>query len=72
LIKVKNAETGKLNWVDTSNAATRKNYKNWYSNIDKNLNDFFARNGIDSVNISTDQDYIKPLIQLFKKREARF
>jgi len=72
LIKGKNAETGKLNWVDTSNAATRKNYKNWYSNIDKNLNDFFARNGIDSVNISTDQDYIKPLIQLFKKREARF
>ncbi len=72
LIKVKNAETGKLSWVDTSSAQTRRNYNNWFKNIDQQLNDLFKRGGIDAVNISTDQDYIKPLIQLFKKREARF
>jgi len=72
LIKVKNAETGKYKWVDTSSTQTRKNYNNWFLESDKNLNDLFTLNGIDAVNISTDQDYVKPLIQLFKKREARF
>ncbi len=72
LIKVKNAETGKYTWVDTSNNKIRKNYNKWFRDIDKNLSDFFTRSGIDAVNISTGHDYIKPLIQLFKKREARF
>lgn len=71
LIKVKNAETGKLSWVDTSSAQTRKNYNNWFKNLDQDLNELFIRSGIDAVNISTDEDYIKPLIQLFKKRESR-
>ncbi|MCD4678903.1 MAG: DUF58 domain-containing protein [Bacteroidales bacterium] len=71
LIKVKNAETGKLSWVDTSSAQTRKNYNHWFKNLDHDLNELFIRSGIDAVNISTDEDYIKPLIQLFKKRESR-
>ncbi len=71
LVKVKNAETGRFSWIDTSNIQTRVNYSKWFNNIDKNLNEFFSRNGIDAVNISTDQDYIQPLIKLFKKREAR-
>ncbi len=72
LVKLKNAETGRLSWVDTSSAQTRKNYNKWVKELDKNLNDLFIRSGIDAVNISTDEDYIKPLIQLFKKRESRF
>jgi hypothetical protein len=71
-MKVKNAETGEYTWVDTSSAQTRKNYNNWFMNIDKKLKELFSRDGIDAINISTHEDYIKPLVQLFKKREARF
>jgi hypothetical protein len=35
------------------------------------LNDTFRRSGVDVVRIGTDQDYVKPLIGLFKKRTAR-
>lgn len=72
LVKMKNAETGNYLWVDTTSSRIRENYKKWYNDMDKKLNDLFTRGGIDAVNISTDQDYVKPLIQLFKKREARF
>ena len=35
------------------------------------LNKIFANNGIDNTLIYTDADYVKPLMQLFKKRESR-
>jgi uncharacterized protein (DUF58 family) len=72
LIKVKNAETGKKIWVDTSNAKVRSNYFIWSKRTDKKLDNLFTRSGVDVAKIRTDQDYVKPLINLFKRREARY
>ena len=71
LMWIKNAETGKQMWIDTSSANVRFNYKNWYEKHNKYLSDIFIKSGLDVVKIRTDQDYVKPLINLFKKREAR-
>jgi len=71
MIRVKNAETGQRIWVDTSSKATRDSYKAWSMKHERYLNDVFLKSGVDIVKIRTDQDYVKPLIALFRKRTAR-
>jgi uncharacterized protein (DUF58 family) len=71
LTKFKDGETGKSIWVDTSSKTIRNQYSQWYNENEKRLKKIFAKNGIDVANVRTDQDYVKQLITLFKKREAR-
>jgi len=72
LTKVFNKETGKRMWVDTSSSKTREDYRRWWREHDEYLHKLFLKSGVDSAHISTDQDYVKPLVGLFKRREARF
>jgi uncharacterized protein (DUF58 family) len=71
LIRVKNAENGQRIWVDTSNRKTREAYASWSVKHGRYLNDVFIKSGVDIVKIRTDQDYVKPLIGLFRKRSSR-
>jgi uncharacterized protein (DUF58 family) len=71
LVRFKNAETGHQMWVDTSDHRIRENYRNWFVKQQEMVNDLFLRSGVDVARIRTDQDYVKPLVNLFKKRGAR-
>jgi uncharacterized protein (DUF58 family) len=71
LVKFKDAETGKNMWVDTTDYSTRKSYKDWHNENEKYLKKVFLKSGVDVANIKTDEDYVKPLINLFKRRAAR-
>jgi uncharacterized protein (DUF58 family) len=71
LVRFRNAETGNQMWVDTSDSRIRENYRMWYIKHMETLNDLFLRSGVDVAKIRTDQDYVKPLVSLFKKRGAR-
>jgi uncharacterized protein (DUF58 family) len=71
LVRMLDAETGKLKWIDTSNAAIRQQYSKTSLKRDARLKDIFNRSGVDSATISTSQSYIKPLMNLFKKRESK-
>jgi hypothetical protein len=71
LLKVKNAETGKQMWIDTSDAKLRRAFYNKTDQHEKYLTQMFLKGGIDNASIATDQDYVKPLVSLFKKREGR-
>jgi uncharacterized protein (DUF58 family) len=71
LVRFRNAETDKQMWVDTSDTRIRENYRMWYIKHQETVNDLFLRSGVDVAKIRTDQDYVKPLVNLFKKREAR-
>lgn len=64
----KDAETNEIRWIDTSNKKIRTNYNNWWKEHEKNLNETFLRFGIDFLKLRTDQDYVKPLMNLFKRR----
>lgn len=68
LVKMKDAETGQYNWVDTSSVAVRRAYAKWWNDTEVSLKQTFSRCNVDSVAISTNEDYVKPLIKLFKKR----
>jgi uncharacterized protein (DUF58 family) len=71
LTKFKDAETGENIWVDTSNPATRKIYENWFNENESYLKRVFIKSGVDVAKVRTDEDYVKPLVNLFKRREAR-
>ena len=59
LMKVRDAETGHEQWIDTSSRALRRQGV---------LNETFTKSNVDSVSIRTDQDYVKSLLNLFAKR----
>ena len=71
LVKFKDAETGKERWVDTSSRAWHDAYQRMIQQEAARLNRLFTMQGIDNTLIYTDEDYVKPLMQLFKKRESR-
>ncbi|PKQ64444.1 hypothetical protein BZG02_06445 [Labilibaculum filiforme] len=68
LIKIKDAESGEYSWIDTSNKKVRENYAKWWADNDNLLTETFKKSGVDVANIRTDQDYVRSLIALFKRR----
>ena len=68
LVKLKDAETNQYNWVDTSSKAVRDAYKKWWIENDLSIKSTFRKCGVDNVSVNTDDDYVKALISLFKKR----
>ncbi|MDR0955236.1 MAG: DUF58 domain-containing protein [Rikenellaceae bacterium] len=68
IIEMKDAETGRKIWFDSSSARAREAYnRRWQADsqvIDKTLN----RRRIDHVSVATDGDYVQSLIQLFAQR----
>lgn len=68
IIRMKDAETGQYAWVDTTSVKLRRNYANWYKSMDASVNETLVKAGVDFASIATDQDYVRPLINLFKKR----
>ena len=72
LLKMKDAETGKELWVDTSSKKIRTAYKTHWLKSDAYVEDLFNKTGTDYAKLRTDLSYIAPLMNLFKKREAGY
>ena len=68
LIRVKDAETGKEQWIDSSSKAVRKAHHDWWVEKQLQLSEMFTRSNVDIVSVRTDQDYVKALMNLFAKR----
>jgi len=68
MIKLKDAETGNYIWVDSSDRMARSIYRKWWKDLSAQLDYSFKKSRVDYVSISTNHDYVKSLITLFKKR----
>jgi len=68
MIKLKDAETDNYTWVDSSDPRAREIYRQWWIKLSTQLDNNFRKSGVDYVNISTNHDYVRALISLFKKR----
>ncbi len=68
LMKVCDAETGHMQYIDTSSKALRKAHHDWWTEKQAVLYETFSKSNVDSVSIRTDQDYVKSLLSLFAKR----
>jgi uncharacterized protein (DUF58 family) len=71
MIKLKDAETGEYLWVDSSSKNVREIYRRHWRDRNKQLDNLLKKTGLDYVNISTREDYVKSLVALFKKREHK-
>lgn len=68
LIKLIDAETGELKWVDTSDKKVRTQFIVNAKKHEAYLKDIFNKSGVDAANINTVDSYIPPLTNLFKRR----
>jgi uncharacterized protein (DUF58 family) len=67
-VKVTDSESGVEKWVDTTSLAVRDTYSRWWTSHMDLITGTFRRCGVDSTDLRTDTDYVKPLIKLFKNR----
>ncbi|MBD5256874.1 MAG: DUF58 domain-containing protein [Bacteroides sp.] len=71
LLRVQDLETGKERWLDTSLPSTRKALVKWWYEHQQNMTGTMRRCRVDSVSVATDEDYVKALMTLFRKRASR-
>ena len=59
-MKIKDAETGKEQWIDSSSAGVRAAYKEWWEKRQAKMSDTFKKCRVDSVSVRTeDEDVYK-------------
>lgn len=68
ILKLRDLETGHELYVDSSSKSVRLAHREWWNKNQKMLADTFAHSNVDNVSIRTDEDYVKSLMMLFKRR----
>lgn len=68
IIKMRDAETGEDYYVDSSSKKVRQAHAEWWKNQQARLREMFTMSGIDNVSVRTDEDYVKALMGLFRRR----
>lgn len=71
LAQVKDPESGKVIWIDTTSRKVRNGLQSWWNSRNDQLTEAFKRSGVDYAQLKTDEEYVRPLIQLFQKRGRR-
>ncbi len=71
LVRLHDAETGRPFWLDTSSPKTRKSVMTSHAAFQARIKNECQRAHVDFLPLSTDHDYIRPLIQFFRLREKR-
>jgi len=72
LIKVQDPETNEKIWVDVSSNKDREKLSRSVQEKWDIFERECSRNQFDVINISTEKDYVNPLMNFFRKREKRF
>ncbi len=71
MVMLKDAETGKYIWVDSSSRKVRKMYADYWNRHINRLDNLFKKCNIDYASINTHEDYVKSLMTLFKRRAVK-
>ncbi len=72
LIKLTDAETGEERWVDTSSIKIQNRLKEVREMMIRKRKSLFISSRLDSIEVQTGDDYVKPLVQFFRLRERRW
>ena len=68
LMKVQDTETGYEMFIDTSSKVVRTAHHEWWVQNQARLNEVLTHSNIDCAHFRTDEDYVKGLMGLFKRR----
>jgi len=71
IIELEDAETGKVVLVDTHDTELRKGFKASAYRDSAERERLFRQVDVDTVPVSTDRPYLKPLMKFFRAREVR-
>lgn len=71
LMHVVDSETGNTAWIDTSNKKFRDTYAKTFAENQKKTKDLFSKSGAQLESISTEDNYVIALMNMFRKREMR-
>lgn len=71
LLKVKDAESGKTKWVDSSNTFVRYTYEQEFFRITEYSTQTFKKSGCDLLHVKTDEDYVRVLQRFFLSRNKQ-
>ena len=68
LVNVKDSETGRTAWVNTSSARMRREYEEWFSALRDRESRLLMKYNIDRVSVGVNEDYVLALQKLFQSR----
>lgn len=68
IVELRDAETGRKVWIDTSSRKVRADYHSEWAGQSAEMDRILNSARVDSVAVATDEDYVKALIKLFKRR----
>ena len=71
VIKVRDPESGSSFWIDTSNRGEMEKLKNQINSDFDTFNKQAKKIGFDIISVATNEDFVDPLISLFRKRDKR-
>ena len=71
LVALEDAETGKIQWVDTGNRQWRQSFVERVNELVLARERVFRKAKVDRINITTDGDYVIPLTNFFEQRARR-
>lgn len=70
LVKMRDLETGETAWIDTLSKSVRKTYaKAWYDR-QQWIASVMTKSGVDMTSIATDEDFVKALLGMFRRRSV--
>jgi uncharacterized protein (DUF58 family) len=72
LIELEDPETGQTLLVDTRSKTVRERFHKEAVARTESLRSFFKVHGIDEIPVTTEADYVGPLVKFFKKREKMY
>ncbi len=71
LMRVQDLETDAMRWINTSSSKVRQTFNRWWYERQQTMTQCFNRCRVDYASIATDEDFVKSLMGLFKKRGSR-
>lgn len=71
LMRVVDLETGADRWVNTSSGRVRRAFNKWWYERQQTMIERFNKSRVEHTSVTTDEDFVKALMALFKKRELR-
>ncbi|TNE71669.1 DUF58 domain-containing protein [bacterium] len=72
LMPFQDFETGQIKWVDTSSSKVRETFKRQQIEQWQEIQTELTKLKVDSVTVFTNESYVEPLMNFFKRRISRF
>jgi len=72
IIKLTDSENGNERWIDTGSRRVRAMILNERLENEKQRDSVFIKSGLDKIEVTTDANYIQPLVQFFRRRAKKW